>query len=292
MLCLLFSLSTLFAVEPLKAVSWNIEWFPGGHPNADQAEQAAQLEGCQEELVGLDPDIFLAQEVTDATAFEELVASVPGMKVHVFSQFLQYDGERVSRQQCAIASKLDANSAWFEAFKPTVSSPNLPRGFAFAALEHPSGGLMMFYCVHLKSNRGSDTRKGEREIAKTRKESVKQIVEHKKKMEIRFADEKILGWVVTGDFNTNHDRQFRRCTVIKDLEDAGFYNTWSETPKEERATWRSDPDPENRRFEPTTFDYFMTTGFQHLQAKMIPDVPRALSDHNPIELELTLPEDK
>ena len=150
----------------------------------------------------------------------------------------------------------------------------------------------MFYCVHLKSNGGSDTPKGEREVARTRKESVKQIVAHKKEMEKRFADQKIIGWVVAGDFNTNHDRQFRRCTVIKDLEAAGFYNTWSETPKEERATWRSDPDPDQRRFQPTTFDYIMTTGFQPVQAKMVLDVPRELSDHNPVVLELSLPTDK
>ncbi|MGJ8725124.1 MAG: endonuclease/exonuclease/phosphatase family protein [Roseibacillus sp.] len=285
----LLGLCSLSPAEPISAVSWNIEWFPGGRPNASEAEQTAQLEGCKSVLPKMGADILLAQEVTDAAAFDELVSSVPGMKVHVFSQFLQPDSDRVGLQQCAIASKLEAHSAWFEAFKPSSRLPNLRRGFAFAALEHPSGGLMMFYCVHLKSNGGSDTPKGERDVAKTRKESVKQIVAHKKEMEKRFATEKIVGWVVGGDFNTNHDGQFPRCTVVQDLEAAGFYNTWTETNKQERATWLSDPDPEKRRFQPTTFDYFMTTGFLPAEAKMIPNIPRELSDHGPIVLELSLP---
>ena len=241
-------------------------------------------------LPKMEADILLAQEVTDAAAFEKMVSSVPDLKVHVFSQFKNLEGDRVTRQQCAIASRLEAHSAWFESFKPDAHLPNLRRGFAFAALEHPAGGLIMFYCVHLKSNGGSDTPKGEQDVASTRKESVKQIVAHKKEMEKRFADEKIVGWVVAGDFNTNHDGQFPLCTVVKDLEAAGFDNTWTDTPKEERATWLSDPDPEKRRFQPTTFDYIMTIGFQPAEAKMIQDVPRELSDHGPIVLELSLPE--
>ena len=71
---------------------------------------------------------------------------------------------------------------------------------------------------------------------------------------------------------------------------AGFYNTWSQTPKSERATWRSFPDVETRRFEPTTFDYAMTIGFKKVQAEMEKEVPRALSDHFPIKIELILEE--
>ena len=284
---LLIILSPGIHAAPLKTVSWNIEWFPGGRPDASESEQIEQSKGATAALKKIAPDILLAQEVTDQKAFEKLAASVPGMKVHVFSQFLDSDGETVGKQQCAIASTLKPNSAWFEAFAPAENLPNLRRGFAFAALEHPDGGLMMLYCVHLKSNGGSDTPEGAKDVANTRAESVRQIIAHKAAMEKKFADQKILGWLIAGDFNTNHDGQFPLCTVIADFEKAGFHNTWSATPKEQRATWLSDPDPANRRFEPTTFDYFMTSGFQKSEAKMITDVPREISDHAPIMLMLS-----
>lgn len=282
-----FFLPPSLQAEPLKATCWNIEWFPGGYPNASKRDQTKQLKGASTVLQKLAPDILLAQEVTDERAFEKLATAVPEMKVHVFSQFLESDGKTVGPQQCAIASTLKANSAWFEAFAPTADLPNLRRGFAFAALEHPDGGLMMFYCVHLKSNRGSDTPEGAQDVADTRAESVRQIIAHKAEMEKKFADQKIIGWVIAGDFNTNHDGQFPVCTVVADFEKAGFHNTWGNTPKKDRATWRSDPDPNDRRFEPTTFDYFMTTGFKKADAVMVPDVPRELSDHNPIMLMLS-----
>lgn len=275
-------LSTFVQGEPLKLVCWNIEWFPGAHPNASRNEAFKHVKATKAELEKLAPQIFLAQEITDKRSFHKLVDAVPGMEVHVLSKFKGRDGRRPSPQQCAIASTLTAHSAWFEEFKTHEDLPSLSRGFSFAALNHPDGGLLMIYCVHLKSNRGSDTPEGERNVAATRAESVKQLVAHKEKMVTQFKDEKIVGWVIAGDFNTNHDGQFSLCTVVKDFEAAGFYNTWDKTPKEERLTWRSDPDPEQRRFQPTTFDYVMTSGLKEVQATIPPGIPREISDHHPI----------
>lgn len=284
---LALALTTFTQAEPLKLVSWNIEWFPGVHPNASRADAFRHLKATKVELERLAPQIFLGQEITDARSFEKLAEVVPGMKVHVISKFIGRDGRKPSPQQCAIASTLSAHSAWFEEFERHENLPSLSRGFSFAALNHPEGGLLMLYCVHLKSNRGSDTPEGERNVAATRAESVKQLVAHKKKMEEQFAKEKIVGWVIAGDFNTNHDGQFPLCTVVKDLESAGFYNTWAQTPKEERLTWRSDPNPEERRFQPTTFDYIMTSSLKKTQAVIPPDVPREISDHHPVMLMLS-----
>jgi len=279
-------LSTLLSAEPLKTMAWNMEWFPGGRPYAKKAEQVKQTEGAKAVLTEQSPDILLAQELRYKSAFEKLVAEVPGMKVNVFSNFLESDGKTPGPQQCAIASKLKANSAWFEAFKPSESLPNLSRGFAFAALEHPDGGLVMFYSIHLKSNHGSDTPEGEKNVAATREESAKQIIAHKLEMEKKFADQKILGWVVGGDFNTNHDGQFLMCTAVEDFVKAGFHNSWDETPKEDRLTWR--PNPKDPRFKATTFDYFLTTGFEQTQATTVPNVPLETSDHAPILINLSV----
>lgn len=273
---------TCLSAAPLRTVTWNMEWFPGGRPGASEKEQVEQTNGAREILGKLAPQILLAQELTDEKAFAKLIGEFPDMKVDVFSNFLDPHSGKTGPQQCAIASSLKAHSAWFEEFAPTENLPSLRRGFAFAALEHPEGGLIMLYSVHLKSNGGSDTPEGEQNVANTRAESVRQLVAHKAAMEKKFAGEEIVGWLIGGDFNTNNDGQFPKCTVVKDLEAAGFYNTWDKTPKAERLTWRNHPD--DTRFKPTTFDYLMTSGFKKTQAKNYPDVPIEISDHTAVML--------
>ena len=275
-------LSATLTAEPLRAITWNMEWFPGGRPGASAEEKATQTKGASAILKKLAPQIILAQELTDEEAFAKIIGKSPNMKVDVFSKFLDPHTGRPGLQQCAIASTLKANSAWYEEFAPTEHLPSLRRGFAFAALEHPDGGIFMLYSVHLKSNHGSDTPEGELNVAKTRAEAVRQLVAHKKAMEKKFADHDIVGWVLAGDFNSNDDGQFPKCTVVKDLVAAGFHNTWDETPKEARLTWRNSPDDE--RFKPTTFDYFMTVGFRERQAKIYADVLLEVSDHTPVML--------
>lgn len=276
-----FAFSNLLHAQPLRTVAWNIEWFPGVHREASKGEQHKHLKATQPELNRIDPDILLAQEITDQRAFEKLISAVPGLKLNVISKFAGDKERRPPYQQQAIASKLEAHSAWFEDFKPAENLPDLRRGFAFAALKHPAGGLIMVYSVHLKSNGGSDTHEGELNVANTRRESIKQILAHKLEMEKKFAREKIVGWIVGGDFNTNNDNQFKLCTAINDMVRGGFHNTWEGVAKSDRLTWRINPDPARRRFEATTFDYIFTISFKPARAQMF-DVPRALSDHFPI----------
>jgi endonuclease/exonuclease/phosphatase family metal-dependent hydrolase len=263
---------------------WNIEWFPGGNPEPSAAEKSEQMKGAKKVLLQHVPDILLAQEITDEKAFERLVSAVEGMNVHVFSKFLNFDGVTPAPQQCVIASTLELHSGWFEAFKPTKALPNMPRGFAFAAVKHPDGRLIMLYSVHLRSNRGDEVPKIARQIAATRAESVKQLIAHQKVMREKFKNERIIGWVIGGDFNTNHDKQFPLCTAIRDLTAAGFHNSWGNTPRKNRLTWRNHP--HFRNYESTTFDYILTKGFKKTEARLIPNVPRRVSDHAPVMLKL------
>ncbi|MEM9081090.1 MAG: endonuclease/exonuclease/phosphatase family protein [Verrucomicrobiota bacterium] len=282
----LFLLLTLaLPAQDLKVISWNIEWFPGIRPNASKRDQHRHVKGVREVLTTIKPDLLFAQEITDERQFKKALSDNRNLKLHVFSKFLESDGRTPAPQQCAIASTLPAEGAWFETFTPHPDFPSLRRGFAFAALKHPKG-LLMTYCVHLKSNRGGDTEEGAQRNADTRNESVRQILAHKAKVTEQFAGQDILGWIVAGDLNTNHDNQFPQCNVLADLTAAGFYNTWSETPKDQRATWLSDPDPEKRRFQPTTFDYILTQGLPKSQATIPPNVPRELSDHAPVSLKI------
>lgn len=273
------------SASPLNAMSWNIRWFPGGYQDATLPDQSNHLKSAREILRKSDPDLLLAQEIRDETSITQLIAPIRGMKTHIITGFIDFDTKKAAPQQCVIASKLEARSAWQENYRFAQHAPGIQRGFAVAALKHPSGrGLIMVYCVHLRSNRGSETPDGEKKIAAIRAESVRQIIAHTRKMKEKFAPEPIMGWVIGGDFNTNHDGQFPRCTAIGQMEAANFHNSWNQTPRDNRLTWRNHPKFED--FIPTTFDYIFTAGFRKNQATLLPDVPLSISDHAPVLLRL------
>jgi len=279
-----FCIPAQLSAEPLELLSWNIEWFPGGNPKPKVAEKEKQTKLVTEQLAAIQPDIFLAQEIIDEMAFEKIVSSMPGkLTMHVCSRFVNHESNDLAPQQVAIASNLTADSAFFENFKASADLINPPRGFAFAALNHPDGGLIMVYSVHLKSNRGSDTPEGELGVANMRAESARQLLSHKAEMEKRYAGRKIMGWLIGGDFNTNHDGQFPKCTAVAELVKGGFHNTWDKTPKEERHTWF--PNQFTPQFKATTFDYILTVGFKETQAK-VTHVPREASDHDAVSIML------
>ncbi len=271
--------------EPLTAMSWNIRWFPGGYENASKTDQSQQIKSAQEILKKANPDILLAQEIRNEKSATKLISPIPGMKTHIITNFIDFETKKPALQQCVIASNLELHSAWQEDYRFAKNAPGLLRGFAVAALKHPSGnGLILTYCVHLRSNRGNDTPKGAKNIAAIRAESVKQIIAHTEKMKQKFASEKIIGWIIGGDFNTNHDAQFPLCSAIKDMEASDFHNSWNQTPRDKRLTWRNNPKFED--FIPTTFDYIFTRGFAKKQARLYPDVSLRISDHAPVLLDL------
>lgn len=280
---LLISATWLDAAEPLRFIAWNIEWFPGHRPTASAEEADLQMKQCQAELKKLNPDIFVAEEIQDWQAFHELCSAVPGLVVHVVSSFRDPESGQIRNQQIGIASKLKCRAAWWETW--AANYPNISRGFSYAALEHPDGGLLMIYGNHLKSNSGGNNEEGAKRNADMRNEQVKQLLAHKATIETGFADRTIMGWIAAGDFNTNHDGQFPLDTVIRTMTENGYFNTWKNVPKEKRLTWRSQADS---KFEPTTFDYIFTQGIRETDAFIL-DVPRETSDHSPIGIRVMAP---
>jgi endonuclease/exonuclease/phosphatase family metal-dependent hydrolase len=139
----------------------------------------------------------------------------------------------------------------------------------------------MVYGVHLKSNRSS-TPDEELLNYTIRNESVDQLIAHMARMETQFADRGIDGWIVAGDFNTNHDGTFGD-RVITTLEANGFWNSWVNTPPAQRPTWKG-----RGPFGPGTLDYIMTRGFGLPDAQLI-ELPSSVSDHNAVIADLTLP---
>ncbi len=279
-LILLALLTTAWSqTAPLKTISWNMEWFPGKRPTASSEEAAAHMKAGQDALKAMNPDIFVGVEVNDWNAFHEVCSVVPGLVVHVVSSFVDPQSGEIRPQQIGIASKLKCQGAWWEAWKANV--PNISRGFSFASLEDPDGkGLIMVYGNHLKSNRGSDTPEGAKNVGTMRDEQATQLLRHMKDMSVAYGNRPIRGWIAGGDFNTNHDGQFPECHVVDLLTKGGFHNTWLNVPKENRLTWRTEP---GGRFEPTTFDYLFVKGFGEITASAV-GVDMAVSDHLPVQL--------
>ncbi len=273
---LLASAALSFSAEPLRFVAWNIEWFPGTRPTASEKEAADQMKLCQEQLKKLNPDIFVAEELKDFDAFRELVSAVPGLTVHVVSSFRDPESGQIRDQQIGIASKLKCRGAWWETW--VANYPKISRGFSFAALEKPEGGLLMVYGLHLKSNSGGNSPEGAKNNAEMRNEQVKQLLAHKDTVKTAFANKEVDGYIFAGDVNTNHDGQFPLDNVVASLVEGGFHNTWARTPKEKRLTWRSE---KGSKFEPTCFDYIFTKGIKPVEATIL-EVPRECSDHYPI----------
>jgi endonuclease/exonuclease/phosphatase family metal-dependent hydrolase len=281
LLALALAVVPVLPVSALTVVAWNLEWFPGRSPQATPEAEAQQMAACREALQKLDPDIFIVEEVKNWQAFEDLVAAVPGLRVNVVSAFRDGSSGEITRQQVGIASKLKVVSAWSEIWKPAFT--NVPRGFSFAALEDPaSGELLMVYGLHLKSNRvkrEQEVELGDRLNADMRNESVRQLLQHMKDMEITFAKRTVRGWLAGGDINTNHDEQFGD-RVVELMVDAGFWNSWDGVPREQRLTWHG-----NGFHEPTTFDYLFTKGLGSPRARLLPQSEET-SDHGPVVLKL------
>jgi endonuclease/exonuclease/phosphatase family metal-dependent hydrolase len=256
-------------VERLKILTWNLEWFPGGHENAtaDQAEQ--HMENAKRALRRIDPDVLLLQEVRDLNAVEELVRDIRGYQVHIVSRFLR-EGE-ISRQQIAIASRLPADAAYAREWDQRKML--VPRGFAFAALKIGFSKYLLVYSVHLKSNHGEAT-----ENIPMREESARQLAAHTK-MVLQDYERKSTGaaLVVGGDFNLLERAEFKNEQTNSILRDNGLRWVWEGIPLEKRITWKARGD-----FEGACFDQFFVGGT--INAK--PEIQHftGVSDHLPVLL--------
>ena len=282
-MCRLAILSLLLLCAPAQAqkiVSWNLEWFPGREPdNPDPSVVTQQMADAQAVLKELQPDVLIAIEMRDREVFEQLVSVVTGMQVAVVSAFRDDDGS-IDRQQVGIASRYPIFTAWAEPWVPTMA--RLPRGFAVAALREPqSGKLLVVYGVHLKSNRASNDRETKLNVG-MRNESAHQLVTDVDELRrLAFPADQVLGWVIAGDFNTNHDGQFED-VAIQTLTQSGFHNTWQSVKPEQRHTWLS-----NSVFASTTFDYILTSGLGEPVARLV-EAPPTASDHLPVLIDLGL----
>jgi hypothetical protein len=168
---LLFVVRCAFATEPLKLVTWNLEWFPGGSPGASLDAGADRMIAAQNALRVINPDILCLQEIRDWSVANELVSVLPGYYLAVVSAF-------GGKQQQVIATRLPVDSAWADVWKSSRHL-DLPRGYSFAAIRLPNNVMLLTYSVHMKAN-GRDSLM--EDISK-REASAAQLIAHEQAME-------------------------------------------------------------------------------------------------------------
>ncbi len=269
--------------DGLDVITWNIEWFPGGHPKAGETAKKAQMAEAQAVLKQLRPDIFLFQEVRSEKAAHQLCSAVPGLDVSVVSRFPQRDPSW-PEQNVGIASTLEPLAAYFREWKR--GDPTPPRGFAFAAFELPER-ILLVYSVHLKSNGGDRSGRRRSNIAK-REESTRQLLAHidDTRRQYEKQQDKPVGVIIGGDWNTSlDDGRFKKEQTIRRLRTQGFHWAYQDVPEHERWSLPSRP---GSKHPPATFDHFLVWGLGEPSARVV-KVRGAVSDHLPVRMRLPEP---
>lgn len=272
------------ASKPLRVAFWNLEWFPGGRPEATVAEAIPQIAQTMPVVAHLDADVVGMEEVANWDAGSIAVAKAEGTKVQVASEFLDEKGAKTI-QQLVIASRLPAIGGWWETWAAGKEATPT-RGFAFAAYQPTPGHVLLVYCVHLKSNRGEITQN-----VPMREESARQLISHVTAMEKAYSSLGTVSVVIGGDFNTSlEDPKFAEEKTLPIMSQAGFTSAWENVAFKDRVTLPTKPsrDPKFPPFPDACFDHIFVKGAKIDSARIeIPDP--APSDHRPVIVEITLP---
>ena len=255
---------------------WNIQWFPGGHPDPSRSDELRQTDFVHTDMARIDPDVIGMEEVRDFKSATVAVQILPGFKVDVCANFPPREGQNEA-QEVAIASRLQPLSAWAEQWKRNGALLP-PRGFAFAAYQIAPNRLLLFYAVHLKSNLG--------EIAEDiaiREESIRQLRSHMDAMQAAYGKLGSITWVVGGDCNTSlDDAKFEAETTLRSLIDNGFVWCWRNISPRTRITL-----PAGRGFPSACFDHIFVRGSTIHKAWVVHSSPQS-SDHRPVVAVLDL----
>ena len=262
--------------QTVRVAFWNIQWFPGRHPNASVASERAQIGSVHRDIRRINADVIGMEEVRDFDNATIAISPLPGFKVDVVSDFPPREGQDVG-QQVAIASRLPPLSAWVEMWKPNRALVP-PRGFAFAAYEVAPRHVLLVYAIHLKSNRGEIS-----ENIAIREESMQQLTAHIEAMNDAYGKLGNVSCIVGGDFNTApDDPRFAGETTTGLLRDNGFSWCWENIPFAQRISL-----PADKLFPAACFDHIFVRNAKINSARVI-ETSRRSSDHNAIFAELQL----
>ncbi len=257
---------------PLRIVTWNLQWFPGGK-TATKESQDKHIAVVREEIRKLNPDIIILQEVGSASALDETLTPLdPKWQTSIISAFKQ--GGFISGQQIAIASKFPAQSAWAEPWERGWT--DAPRGYAYA-LFTINGKKLAVYGLHLKSNIGNSP-----ENTSKREDGISQLISHINSDETRIIKPDAI--VIGGDFNTDDPDsphgQSKGERTFAFLKKEGFSWTFDGVDHKFRITC-----PSKGRYPAASFDHIWTKG---LEKPVASPQQSTASDHLPVIIDITL----
>lgn len=260
------------AAEPVRVVTWNLQWFPGGKMGgAPKAVQDEQMKKIREEVRKLGADILVLQEVASVGALEELIKPLGGdWKVAILSNFKE--GNFVSGQQVGIVARFPAEAVWAESWQRGWAGA--PRGYAYASFVI-RGTRVAVYGVHLKSNLGNAP-----ENTSKREDAVEQLMGHIKTGRDRVPQPDAV--VVAGDLNTDDPdspaAQSPGERTFGFLRKAGFHWTFEGVPHGSRITC-----PGKGRYPDACFDHIFVRGLEKPTAFV---VKAGGSDHLPVVVDV------
>ena len=261
----------------IRVTTWNLEWFPNGSAHDVPLEkQAKRIEAAANVLKQLNPDILLLQEMRDYDACTRLGEAIQqgAYQVAICSSF------KGARQQEAIVAKIPAQAAWSESWK-SMEGIDPPRGFAFAWFKIGNANIGV-YSLHLKSNlvtHGDPVAETAKNIRK-REIAIDQLMTHVSDF-IGAKIPAINGFIIGGDFNTNHDQpMFAAEKTLETLGTGALRSVFEAIPFEQRITH-----PGTHGFPDATFDYFFGKNVQMGK----PIITQSnVSDHLPLTCDVTI----
>ncbi len=275
------------AVTRVKFTFWNVQWFPGRHPDAKDIARARHVAAVAPIVQRLDPDVLGLEEVADADAARLLTDGLPGgYRADVVTGYGRDSGEP-TRQQTVLASRLPLVNGWWESWHPAADGTRPRRGFAFAAYQPAPGQVLLVYGMHLKSNR-LDEPGGAATNAAMRDESVRQLVVHARAMAAAYAKMGAVTVVLGGDLNTSlHAPPIASAGSLRELLRDGHPWAFQGTPPTERVSL-----PGGGRYPDATFDHVFFRPFDHAATRLLgasvePTGPEC-SDHRPVSATLEL----
>ncbi len=232
----------------VRVAFWNIQWFPGRHPNASVASERSQIGSVHRDMRWINADVIGMEEVRDFDNTTIAISPLAGFKVDVVSDFPPREGQDVG-QQVAIASRFP-----------------------------PPRHVLLVYAVHLKSNRGEIS-----EDIAIREESMQQLIAHIHEMNEAYGKLGSVSCIIGGDFNTApDDSRFAGETTTRLLRDNGFSWCWENIPFAQRISL-----PADKLFPAACFDHIFLRNAKLNSARVI-ETSRRSSDHNAIFAEVQL----
>ena len=247
--------------EPVRVVSWNLQWFPGHTPEASPSAQQEHIRDVRATLQRLNPDILIVSEIKERDSLAAALRGVTGLAVRAMSAFPERP------QQVAICSRFPARRAGWGEWDQAVVGP--PRGFAYAELELSSNVVVQVQALHWKSNRGVAAIN-----MSLRTASALQIEAMAEAMVLPPGTRS--GVLLAGDLNTSlDDPKLAADPSLRYLIGRGWYWPFAHLTPDQRKTWQGWSHTPS-----VQFDHFLTRRLGEPKARV--GNADHISDHQPI----------